>query len=253
MKSWKQLKVINYKFSFITFFCFIAFTVIGTLSHEYGHILVAKYFGYDTVLHYGSMNYENGPMYNELLMIHSKYKNEIENDLDFPEKAKWNELRIAYRNKRLQDGEFVTFGGPIQTMGVGCIGLLILFFRRKKRELNFTLLDWTAVYLSLFWLREIFNLTHSIVAALGFITTCNFNLIKMPVYRGNEGQISYIFNLPNMTIPLILGILGFAVGYYVVFYIVPKRYRLNFFFSGIIGGLAGFVIWLGLLGPKLMP
>ncbi len=35
------------------------FTVVGTLSHEYGHIVVAKYLGYETKLHYGSMNYED--------------------------------------------------------------------------------------------------------------------------------------------------------------------------------------------------
>ena len=35
---------------------FVLFTIIGTVSHEYGHIIVAKSLGYETTLHYGSMN-----------------------------------------------------------------------------------------------------------------------------------------------------------------------------------------------------
>jgi hypothetical protein len=45
------------KFFFIIFLAFILFTIIGTLSHELGHIAVAKYFGYETTLDYGSMAY----------------------------------------------------------------------------------------------------------------------------------------------------------------------------------------------------
>ncbi|GHA37071.1 hypothetical protein GCM10007103_18010 [Salinimicrobium marinum] len=38
---------------------FVLFTAIGTISHEYGHIVIAESLGYDTTLHYGSMNYNN--------------------------------------------------------------------------------------------------------------------------------------------------------------------------------------------------
>ena len=48
---------INIKYLFVFSILFILFTVIGTVSHEYGHMAVAKYLGYETVLHYGSVNY----------------------------------------------------------------------------------------------------------------------------------------------------------------------------------------------------
>ena len=71
------------KFNFILHFAiriactFIFFTVIGTLSHEYGHIAVAKYFGYETELHYGSMEFDDvskkqDPMLRERKKINNK-------------------------------------------------------------------------------------------------------------------------------------------------------------------------------------
>jgi hypothetical protein len=48
---------IDIKSLFILTIVFILFTAIGTVSHEYGHISVAKIYGYETSLHYGSMNY----------------------------------------------------------------------------------------------------------------------------------------------------------------------------------------------------
>ncbi len=45
---------------FIFTITFMLFAVIGTLTHEYGHILAAKSFGYKTYLHYGSMHSDLG-------------------------------------------------------------------------------------------------------------------------------------------------------------------------------------------------
>lgn len=46
------------KKSVLIILCFILFTIIGTLSHELGHIVPAKILGYQTTLHYGSMEWE---------------------------------------------------------------------------------------------------------------------------------------------------------------------------------------------------
>ena len=45
------------RFFVIIFLVFILFTIIGTLTHELGHIAVAKYYGYETSINYGSMSY----------------------------------------------------------------------------------------------------------------------------------------------------------------------------------------------------
>ena len=56
---------------------FILFTIVGTQSHELGHILVAKFFGYKTSLNYGSMTYSKGKKREELREFYSLYREEI--------------------------------------------------------------------------------------------------------------------------------------------------------------------------------
>ena len=131
---------------------FVVFTVIGTVSHEYGHILVAKYFGYETTLHYGSMKYDTGD-------------------------------RISHSNVF-----WITIGGPLQTTLTGLVGLIVIFLRRNHiNEFGLRWIDWLAVFLSLFWLREVFNLVMSITSE---IISPNGSY-----FGGDEVYISYGLNL----------------------------------------------------------
>jgi len=206
---------------------FILFTVIGTISHEYGHIIVAKSFGYETTLHYGSMNYwpkgikEKTGEYNNIL-----------------QKRYWSETSNS--------GLLITVGGPLQTILTGTIGLLILIWRRKPIYKNgLKILDWLAVFLSLFWLREIFNLVTSIGGEI-----ISPNEIW---FSGDELHISQGLNLWSGTIPLILATIGIVIAIYVVFKIIPKKQRLTFILSGSIGGITGFILWMNIIGPKVLP
>ncbi|MCF8297193.1 MAG: hypothetical protein K9J13_06580 [Saprospiraceae bacterium] len=65
-------------------------TVIGTISHEYGYILFAKYVGYKTELHYASMNYNREKRLNEYFSIAEKYQYQIENNLPFTDKTEFD-------------------------------------------------------------------------------------------------------------------------------------------------------------------
>ena len=47
-----MLSKFNFKFAFIIYFSFILFTIIGTLSHEFGHFIVGRYLGYQSTIHY---------------------------------------------------------------------------------------------------------------------------------------------------------------------------------------------------------
>ncbi|MDT0295702.1 hypothetical protein ACFQ3R_14905 [Mesonia ostreae] len=75
-----------YKNLFVRFIIvFILFTAIGALSHEFGHIAVAKYLDYETELSYGSMNY---------------YPNGYKEDIDV---KKLNQLNEKYIGQNYED------------------------------------------------------------------------------------------------------------------------------------------------------
>ncbi|WP_445159399.1 hypothetical protein [Mesohalobacter salilacus] len=234
---------------------FIVFTVIGTVSHEYGHIVVAKYFGYETSLHYGSMNYyPKGYLQDEDLEAYKTltedYRNiEYENwPNEVKEKASEyiNTLEERYWNEKSNKGLFITIGGPSQTILTGIIGLIILFLRRKSIQIKgLKIIDWLAIFFGLFWLREIFNLIHSFASEL--ISPSG------KWFGGDEYYISNDLNLWSGTIPIILGVIGLLVSVYIVFKIVPKNLRLTFILSGLLGGISGFIIWMNIIGPKILP
>ncbi len=234
---------------------FILFTVIGTISHEYGHIIVAKSFGYETTLHYGSMNYLPKGYLEDKDVIAVRYLTkdyvDIEYDswpIDIKEKTEEynNILQKRYWNKKSNSGLLVTVGGPLQTTLTGTIGLLILIWRRKSIYKNgLKVLDWLAIFLSLFWLREIFNLVTSIG---GELISPNGTW-----FSGDELHISQGLNLWSGTIPLILATIGIVITIYVVFRIIPKKIRLTFILSGFIGGIVGFILWMNIIGPKILP
>lgn len=234
---------------------FILFTVIGTVSHEYGHIAVAKMFDYETNLHYGSMSYyPKGYLEDkDLKALKSLAKDYVNSDYDsWPEEIKEktkeynNILQKRYWNEESNNSLFVTIGGPLQTILTGTIGLIILMVRRKSIHQNgLKILDWLAVFLSLFWLREIFNLITSIG---GKIISQNETW-----FGGDELHISTGLNLWSGTIPIILATLGLAVANYVIFKIISKKIRLTFILSGLIGGIMGFILWMNIIGPKILP
>lgn len=233
---------INYKALIILSLTFIAFTVIGTLSHEAGHIAVAKLLGYQTELHYGSMNYYGGKTFNTMSEIYREYAIELEKGTDFKRKT---ELEQAQRNYQ-KDTLLITIGGPLQTILTGTIGLLFLLWRRKHIALyGLGRLDWLAIFLSLFWLREAFNLTMSIV----------FEILAPngSWFGGDELRISSMLNFWPGTFSIILGIIGTFVSFYILFSVIPARMRLTFICSGLLGGISGFILWLHLLGPVVLP
>lgn len=232
---------IDIKKFLIFLFAFILFTALGTVSHEYGHIIVAESLGYDTTLHYGSMNYNNSEL-KELYEIYNNNETEINNGTDFEKRAEYENLI----EKFTADGFLITLGGPLQTIITGTIGLLILLWRRKKIQLTgLKPIDWLSIFLSLFWLREVFNLVMSFGGEIISPTGSYF--------RGDEKNISEFLKLGSVTFSIILGIIGLAVSLIVIFRFVPNRLRLTFILSGLIGGIMGFILWMNVLGPKLIP
>jgi hypothetical protein len=234
---------------------FVLFTIIGTVSHEYGHIIVAKSLGYETTLHYGSMNsYPKGYSNDKDVIAFKKLtKDCVDVKYDsWPKELKdkaqeyKNILEKRYWNEKSNNDLFITIGGTLQTTLTGTIGLLILIWRRKiicKKGMR--TLDWLVVFLSLFWLREVFNLVTSIG---GELISPNGTW-----FGGDELYISRDLNLWSGTIPIILATIGTVIAIYVVFKIIPKKIRLTFILSGFVGAIMGFILWMHIIGPKILP
>lgn len=231
---------------------FIFFTVIGTLTHELGHIAVAKYFGYETSLHYGYMNYDypgykEDPLYLEFRVIFEEHKDDLATNVGFPAKSRYLELIDQLKAKYPRPkphAAWITFGGPAQTILASFIGLFILFYRRSRQKDFFVLLDWLGVFLALFILREVFNFVFAAIKFLLYGRT-NFN--------GDEFRLSRMLGWNEWVIPAVTMILGVVISVYVIFRIIPIKYRFSFISAGLVGGILGFFIWLEWLGPVIMP
>lgn len=231
---------------------FMFFTVIGTLSHEAGHIAVARYFGYQTTLHYGSMNYsytnkENDSLYLEYQEIVKKNTQAIKDGKDFQQKDRYlllvETLKKKYPYPR-PNTHWILLGGPAQTLLTSFLGLWILFYRRSKEKEYLGAVDWLAVFLSLFSLREVFNFVMAQFSSVLYGAQ-NFN--------GDEFRLSRHLGLNEWVIPGIGFLIGMSIALYVIFKVIPKRYQVLFIISGCIGGVSGFLLWFNFFGKLLLP
>ena len=214
---------------------------IGTLTHECGHIAVAKYFGRTTQLHYASMDHDR-ELYDSIQTLYYQNKWAIDNDIDYEQKELFRRLNKSFVSQNM----WISWGGPIQTMLFGFLGCIILWVRRKKRQAEgFTLWDWGAVFLALFWLREIANLVLSLSKGV-FCLSGN-------CFGGDEKRLSIGLGLWEGTLPILFGLIGLTVSLWVVFRVVPISVRFTFILSGFSGGSLGWLLWMKILGPVLLP
>lgn len=249
-----MMKFFQFKpiFSIYVFLTFITFTIIGTLSHEFGHIAVAGFLGYETKLFYGSMEYyprgyKESEHFIKLRELGNRYEQE---ELKFEElnetqkgeiESQWEAINQEFPVNETHD-LLVTLGGPLQTIATSVFGLSILWYRRSKYKKEFLILDWLGVFLGLFILREVFNTVTGLLEIVfygdkGFV--------------GDEFGISTHFGLNQWVVPIITMLLGFVIALYIIFKVIPLKYRFSFILSGFLGGLAGFGIWFGFLGEML--
>ena len=223
-------------------FAFIFFTIVGTVSHEIGHYLVAKSLGYHASVNYMSMRTSDPKHIVEIADMQRKYTDEINAGKDFPEKERYAHLMKSWNN----DNTLITAGGPLQTMLTGTIsfGILLLYVRKKPMVDRLSATAWLLVFLSLFWLRQVANMAVGIFYYLlrGFL----------PV-RGDEYNLSVSFELPPFAINLFTGLIGCLLVAYVIIRIIPISQRLSFIIAGLVGGVAGALLWFGWLGPVLLP
>jgi hypothetical protein len=196
-------------FSLIFFFL----TIIGTQTHEWAHYIVADYFNFKPILHHSSISYAT----------------ELDNSMN------------NYKIKKI----LVIAAGPLQTMLTGSIGFALIYLKRKKTASNqFTRLDWFYTFLSLFWLRQVFNLLTNLFKIV-FTNKISFG--------GDESKLSKMLNIYEGIIGISTGVIGFVICFYVFFYLVAKPQRINFIVGGFMGSLASFAFWFFYFGKIILP
>lgn len=220
---------------------FVAFTVIGTLSHEFGHYAVAKSFGWNPRIGYAytlpGTDYGNS----RLSKVYDLRIVEIKNNLPFPEKNEFEELKQHYHHKTL----LMLLGGPVETILTSVLGIIIILLIKKKIKTkeSLSLTNWISVFATLFVLRQ----TANMFVGLGI------SLIRTRTFVDDESRLSIAFGLNPWTISIITGVMGLIVLAWVIFRVIPIPERFTFILSGLFGGLSGYFLWLILLGPIILP
>lgn len=220
---------------------FVLFTAIGTLSHEAGHLFVARALGYQTVLHYGSVDFYDSELELKVAELEDEHmsKSKIGNELD--RKDTHSEM-----TKKLRIHEFwILAAGPLQTVLTGTFGLLMLLRRRKWSQGILSFSQWILVFLSLFWLRQVFNPLVSVFTELVSPDGVWFG--------GDELRLSSSLGWWSGSFSIVLGALGLLVVSYVYLRVVPIRLRLTFLLSAISGSILGFILWMRVVGPWCLP
>jgi hypothetical protein len=222
---------------------FLLFTVAGTLLHESGHYLAGKLQGRDSMrIAYAYTTYGVHAADDSLAALYRLHYEDIVHNRHFAGEDAYHRLdALVARNSFL-----FTLGGPLQTMLTGTIALVVMVACGKRfrgaQKLRFG--QWLLVFLSMFWLREIVNLVMMLArVALGHTN-------KM---RGDEFRLALYLHWHPWSVQVACGIVSVSVAAVVIFRYVPLRQRAEFIAAALAGGVCGYVLWLELLGPVLMP
>ncbi len=137
---------------------------------------------------------------------------------------------------------FTTAAGPASTMALGTLGFLWLLLLRSRApsEAPLEVHGWIATLLALFWSREVFN-------AIAFAV-----LPASSTTRGDEIVMAQVWGISGWITMILPGAIG-AVICAAVIRLHPAGHRLALGIAGPAGCLAGFAIWYGSLGPRLLP
>jgi hypothetical protein len=236
------MKTIHLKLFIYLCIGFMFFTVIGTLSHEFGHYLVAKSYGYPAKINYESTYNTDGNLRILYDSIIKNYRKEYEADLAYPGKENFD-LEVA---KFKTNHKFIVIGGPAQTLLTSILAIIFILIKRasfrNKNSVSFG--KWVVIFFALFSLRQPANFFMSVV---GFLKHGRFSTAS------DEAKIDLDFGIPLLTTSIITSILGVCVLAFIYFKIIPKQSRITFIVAGLCGGVIGFYIWFYGIGKIVLP
>jgi len=116
-----------------------------------------------------------------------------------------------------------------------------LFFLKRKHPQK---IFWLPVFLSLFWLRQVFN---------GLLVAGKYVATKQISIKNDEVKLAIQLGFPLSSIAIITAALGTIICATVILKFIPHQLRYVFIVAGMVGSLSGYFIWMGWLGPVWMP
>ena len=218
---------------------FILITPVGTITHELGHLFVAKNLGYNTVLHHSSLSWNN-ELLKSLKNQYEKFELQIENDLPFKGKREYN-INIKTLNKHRL---LIVFGGVALTLIFSSIAFILLLYRIIIKKKKFTSFDWLLSFVSLFWIREPANLILSIVKGI--------KLNNDIYFYGDDAKMAKLLGLHEGAILIPLSIIAILISL-MILKTIPNRRKKEFVIAGLIGCPIGFILWVFVIGPIILP
>jgi hypothetical protein len=142
-------------------------------------------------------------------------------------------------------GFWIAMGGAIQTIILGFIGLNVLNKRRKSVKLGKPSVSfWLYVFLSLGFISYTVNFFLWIIAY--------GNTLSLDI-KTDEMIIATHLNIPEVLLLTFLAVFGIIISIYVFKNFIPKKSKAALLLSILLGYFLFFILWIGLLGPVLMP
>ena len=144
-----------------------------------------------------------------------------------------------------RDEAWMLLGGPASTVALGTAGFVWLLRLRARvpADAPLRVRGWIATLLALFWSRQVFNAAVCVVAFAVLGTWPTTDETTLAVLGGLSEWIT-------VWVPCLVGFLVCAA---VVVRLHPVGHRLAFAVGGSLGALAGFALWYGPVGPRLLP
>lgn len=203
----------------IFLFFFVA-AIIGTIAHEFGHAIAGAIVGFKTSVHYA---------YTTCL-----------NCFELSNAAKTFRQLQEYEHRSI----LFTWGGPLQTILTGVIGIVLLLFMRRKELIDaYNVKHLFALTLSFFISRNVFNEV--------FFLAKYFTSSKVS-YRCDECKLLDYYDASPVVGHLTILLVACVVLWWVTFSLL-KKHRVQFIVWGGLGSLSGGLLWLYVIGEYMMP
>lgn len=202
------------------FLFFLIAAIIGTIAHEFGHVIAGTLVGFKTSVHYAYTH--------------------CHNCFELSNATKTFRQLQDYEHRRI----LFTFGGPIQTILTGVAGIVLLLFIRRKEAVDaYDVKHLFALTLSFFISRNVFN---------EVLFWAKYFTAKELPYRCDECKLLNYYNVNPIVGHLTILFVASAILYWITF-VLLKKHRIQFILWGGLGSLTGGLLWLYVIGEHVMP